>query len=122
MRDALRYFLKEQPIAFGIFAAAMLVMLFFGVKFLVHWGDFRGHVERDQALEAWMRPRYVAMSYHVPPKVLREDILKIGPPPKDREREPITMAEIAVQKELSLEELTDIVRQGAQAFHEGKRK
>ncbi|MDV7141059.1 hypothetical protein R3X27_00045 [Tropicimonas sp. TH_r6] len=122
MRNALRFFLKEQPVAFGIFAAALLVMLFFGGKFLLHLGDFHGRVPREQALEAWMRPRYVSMSYHLPPKVLREEILKIGPPPKDREREPITMEEIAAQKGVTLEELTGIVRAGAEAFHEERRK
>ena len=117
MRDALRFFVRNQPVASGLFVAALAVAIFFAVKFLLHWGQFQGHAPRDQALEAWMRPRYVAMSYNVPPKVLREDILGMGPPSKESDREPVTMEEIAAQKGISLDELTEIVREGAEAFH-----
>ncbi len=98
---------------FGVFSLALLLVLFFAVKFVSHaiWLHDPAHQNPD--LEAWMRPRYVAMTYHVPPKVMREDILRIGPPPKDRGKEPITMGDIAAQRGITLEELTQIVRDGA---------
>ncbi|MFD0982179.1 hypothetical protein [Tropicimonas aquimaris] len=121
MRSALRYFLARQPIAFGIFAASLLVMLFFAVQFLLHLGHVRDDVPENQALEEWMRPRYVAMSYRLPPHVL-SDILDIGPPPKEREREPLTMADIAERQGVDLPTLTERVRAGAAAFHEERGK
>lgn len=121
MRSALRYFLTRQPVAFGVFAASLLVMLFFAVQFLLHLGQVRDDIPRDQALEEWMRPRYVAMSYRLPPRVL-SDILEIGPPPKEREREPLTMEDIAERQGVDLETLTRKVREGAAAFHAGREK
>jgi hypothetical protein len=122
MLDALRFFMTKQPLAFGIFAAAVVVTLFFAVQFLLHIGHFHDPGARDPALEPWMRPRYVAMAYHVPPAVMREEILGIGPPPKERDRETITMGEIARQRGLTLGALTETVRAGVDAFHAGHGK
>lgn len=123
MRDALKFFLRTHPVVFGVFATslAILVLTLFGFLWHLAHVHLGNDTPRDQALESWMRPRYVAMSWRVPPKVLREDILLIGPPPKDREREPMTMEEIAAQKGVTLEQLTEIVRDGAAAFHAGNR-
>ena len=119
MMSALRYFLTKQPIAFAVFAAAALIMVFFAVKFLLHVGRFHDPVQQNQPLEAWMRPRYVAMSYDLPPQVLAE-VLGIGPPPKEKDREPLTMADIAEAQGVDLETLTERVRDGAAAFHEAR--
>lgn len=68
-----------------------------------------------------MRPRYVSMSYHIPPEVLR-DGLEMGPPPKGKEKERVTMADIAAEQGISLEELTTRVTAVAAEFHATKGK
>ncbi len=52
------------------FAAALLLTLFFAIRtavFAVYWSD---PAHRDQVLEGWMTPRYVAHSWRVPPEVM----------------------------------------------------
>jgi len=52
------------------FSLAVLVMVFFvtrAVVFAVYWSDPK---HRNQPLEAWMTPRYVAKSYDVPLNVI----------------------------------------------------
>ncbi|SDJ92668.1 hypothetical protein [Aliiruegeria lutimaris] len=115
MISALRYFISKQPVVFGICVAASLFTLFFAVQFLAHFIWMQDPANRDQSLEGWMRPRYVAMSWHVPPDVVRE-ALELGPPPKERGREPLTMADIAVAQGVSLEQLTARVALAAEAF------
>ena len=69
-------------------------------------------------LQPWMRPRDVAMSYHLPEPVLAE-ILAIGPPPPGHGREPLTMGGIAARLGVGLEYLTRRVRAGAALLHAG---
>ena len=121
MISAVRYFFSKQPIVFGVFVTACLFALFFGVQFLAHFVWMHDPANRDQALEGWMRPRYVAMSWHVPPHVVRE-ALQIGSPPKERGKEPLTMADIAEAQEVSLAELTARIALAAQDFREGGRQ
>ncbi|MBF9031960.1 hypothetical protein HKCCE3408_16295 [Rhodobacterales bacterium HKCCE3408] len=54
------------------FAVCVLVAGFFAVRTVlgvIYWAD-PGH--RDQPIAGWMTPRYVAMSWDVPPEVVGE--------------------------------------------------
>ncbi len=120
MLSALKYFVSKQPLAFGICVLALGTMLVFAVNFALTFVYFHDPEHRNQALEGWMRPRYVAMSYHLPPGVLA-NILEIAPPPERKARERLTMADVAAQQGVTLEELTARLTLAAAAFH-GDRK
>ena len=70
MLKALRYFWKEQPIALSAFVIAMALLLFFGGRFVMGFLYFQDPAHRNQALEPWMTPKYVGMSWKLPPHVL----------------------------------------------------
>lgn len=117
MPSALRYFITKQPIAFGICLTALAFTLFFGVNYVLHliWINDPRHQNPD--LESWMRPRYVAMTYRMPPHVLAEG-LGIEPPQKGdgRPKERITMADVADELGVDLVTLTEMVREIAAEF------
>ena len=82
--------LKARPILSGAFLLALAVMVFFGVRLVVsglYWSD---PAHRDQALELWMTPGYVAHSWHIPREVMGQ---WVGPRPEGRG--PETLAEVA---------------------------
>jgi hypothetical protein len=82
------------------FSAAVLVALFFTVRaavFFVYWSD---PAHRDQPIEAWMTPRYVANSYHVPIEMVIET-LAIDP---EAERRP-TLEQLAERRGVSPDRL-----------------
>ena len=86
------------------FSAAVLVVLFFTVRaavFFVYWSD---PAHRDQPIKAWMTPRYVANSYHVPIEMVIE-ALAIDP---EAERRP-TLEQLAERRGVPLDQLvTDL--------------
>ena len=58
---------------------ALGVAVFFAVRltlFTIYWAD---PAHREQAIEGWMTPGYVARSWDVPPEVIRAAL----PPPSD---------------------------------------
>ena len=116
MPSALRYLLTRHPALTGVFAVALLMTLFFAAKFLLHAGQFHGHGPDTPPLESWMRPRYVAMSYDLPPEVVAT-ILDIEPPAEPHSRSAPTMAEVAAAKGVDLDVLAERLRIGAAAFH-----
>lgn len=71
MIGALRTLWIHNRILLIAFMAAVILALFFGTRaviFAVHWND---PAMRDQPIQGWMTPRYVAHSWHVPPEVIR---------------------------------------------------
>ncbi|RYH09899.1 hypothetical protein [Tropicimonas sp. IMCC6043] len=65
-----------------------------------------------------MRPRYVAMSYEVPPEVVL-DILGLERPDGLGSRKPPTMAEVAAAQGVTLDALTERLRAGVAAYQPG---
>lgn len=97
------------------FLAAILLTLLFGVRmvvFAVYWMD---PAHRDQTLEGWMTPRYVAQSYELPPEVTA---LAIGVPypPQNRGQ---TLADIAENQGVTLTELQARIEAAART-HRGQ--
>nr|WP_321445708.1 hypothetical protein [uncultured Cohaesibacter sp.] len=105
MLKALRYFWKEQPLALSAFLLALAFLLFFGVRFALHFTYFHDPIRRNQALEPWMSPKYVGMSYQLPPEVIR-NVMQL-----DRfEGKRVTVKKVAEGLDISLKELERRVR------------
>lgn len=68
---------RRHPLLTTLFGLAVALTLFFAVRaiaFLIYWSD---PAQRDQRIEGWMTPRYVALSWQAPPEVIR-DALALG--------------------------------------------
>ena len=74
---ALQTLWRRNPIglmAFGLAAVVTLVFLTRFVLFTIYWSD---PAHRDQRIEGWMTPGYIARSYDVP-KAVVTDALGLG--------------------------------------------
>lgn len=116
MIKALRYFFAHHKVALAGFIAACGLALFFGVRIAMDFIYFHDPRHQNEALKAWMTPRYVSMSFRVPPKHIK-GILRL----ETMEGKRNTMGAIAKRKDITLAELDTIVREGAEAFHNNKR-
>ncbi len=117
MLKALRYFWKEQPIALSVFVLALVLLVFFGVRFVDRFLYFHDPAHRNQALEPWMTPRYVGMSYALPREVIFS-VMGIG----DTEGRRVHVGEIAARMGISLNELEARVRKAKVEFIEQSRQ
>lgn len=93
---------RDHRLLFLSFSLALAATLFFTIRavvFFVYWSD---PAHRDQQLEGWMTPRYIAHSYHLPLEVVAE-ILAIRP---ENERRP-TLEALAKRKGVPIEVLID---------------
>jgi hypothetical protein len=92
-------------------AASVAVTLFFAVRLTVqavYWSD---PTHRDQAIEAWMTPRYVAQSWNIP-RDLVGTTLGLGP--SDGRR--MTLHDIARESGGSVEDLAAALRAAIQSY------
>jgi hypothetical protein len=78
------------------FLAAVALALFFGVRAVVFSVYWAGH--RDEAIAGWMTPRYVAMSWDVPPEVVGEALSL----PRDGTGRRVTLTEVAAAQGVSV--------------------
>ena len=86
------------------FALAVAVTLFFSARsvlFFIYWSD---PSHRNQALEPWMTPRYIAKSYDIPVETIAA-LLGVVPGPKERP----TLARIAARDEMTVEMLITVL-------------
>ena len=79
--------------------AALALAVFFGVRAVLFGLYWSGH--RDETIAGWMTPRYVAMSWDVPPEVVGE-ALALAPDGSGRR---ITLADLAAERGMSVEAL-----------------
>ena len=66
----LRRAFSVAPWLASAFLIALALTLFFGIRAItgaIYWAD---PSHRDQEIAGWMTPRYVAMSWQVPPEVI----------------------------------------------------
>jgi hypothetical protein len=90
---------------------ALAATLFFAGRatmFAVYWAD---PAHRDQPIQGWMTPRYVAMSWDLPPEVLHEALGPAMPEPGARK----TLAEIAADTGIPLPRLAGQIEAAAEA-------
>lgn len=99
-RGPLAFLWARHRVALLIFVGALLVALFFAVRFAAFWVYWSDPDRRDAAIEGWMTPGYVARSYQVDPEVLR-DVLGVSP--KDGRHR--SLKDIAAETGLSVEEV-----------------
>lgn len=112
---AARNLWRKHRFLFPAFITALVVTLFFAARLLMatlYWTDPDHH---KQPLEGWMTPRYVAHSYSLEPEAVRE-VLEL----KAVEGEPRTLAEIAENSDLTLEEIQRRIDEAAHSHPGGR--
>lgn len=103
MTGTLRLLWRDNKALLAGFVLALAVMLFFAVRTTMFWIYWADPAHRNQAIEPWMTPRYVAHSWDVPPQVVGEALgLESGGPR-------ITMADLAAREGISLDALVERV-------------
>ena len=108
--------LRRHPLLFAAFVLATVLTLFLAgraVMFAVYWAD---PDHRDQAIEGWMTPRYVARSWDLPPEALQDALGRAIPPPGERS----TLAEIAAASGIPLPVLAARIVAAAEAHRAGQ--
>ena len=115
MLGALRYFWKEQKLALSVFLLALLLLLWFGARFVLNVIYFNDPAHRNQALELWMTPKYVGMSYKLPPHVIDA---AMGLEKQEGRR--VRLDRVISDLDITLEELEIRVRAAKEAFEEAR--
>ncbi|MBF9035621.1 hypothetical protein HKCCE2091_15340 [Rhodobacterales bacterium HKCCE2091] len=98
----LAYLWRTNRVALAAFAATLLLVVFFAVRFTlfaVYWSD---PDHREQPIEGWMTPGYVARSWHVDTDVIRA---ALPPPPDETLPGRLTFARIAAENGIPLPDL-----------------
>lgn len=65
-------FVKNNKIPLGILALSVVTLVYFSSGFIAKLIYFADSRHQNQPLEGWMTPRYVIMSYDLPPEVVGE--------------------------------------------------
>jgi hypothetical protein len=91
---------RAHPWISGAFLAALALTLFFGTRmvlFTIYWSD---PAHRDQALQGWMTPGYVAQSWDVPREALARALGPLAEPGKR-----MTLDRIAAENDVPLDQV-----------------
>jgi hypothetical protein len=109
-----KLFLKRHwmPVA-GFFLSTGLA-IFFGVTFLAEAIYFNDPRHRDVALQGWMTPHYLELSYDVPRQVIDE---ALGLDETDRETR-LRLRSIALDRDMTMPEITERVRAAVDAHRQ----
>lgn len=104
-------FVKKNIIPIGFLLTSVIAVIFFSKGFIANLIYFADPRHQNQPLEYWMTPRYVVMSYDLPPPIVDE---VMGLRPKIDKRKPLT--KVLEDLDITLEELQSRVNQ-AQIAH-----
>lgn len=107
-------FARDNWLPSTVLAIALVAFVWFSARIVLNFVYFNDPRHQDQALKAWMTPRYVAMSYDLPRPVVAE-ILELDMTAMKRPR----MADIAREQGVTLQELNERVRAAAKAYRDG---
>jgi hypothetical protein len=107
----LRRIWQAAPVATVILGGALAVSLFFAVRLVAFWIYWADPAHRDQAIEPWMTPGYVAHSWGVPREIAFE---ALGLPPAPGG--PRSMADLAAERGVSVAELARDLQAAIDAF------
>lgn len=110
----LRHLWREQKLLLIGFALACAVALFFAVRMVGFWIYWADPAHRNQAIEGWMTPRYVAHSWHVPPEIVA-DALGLAPGTGR-----VTVEELAARRGVPVEQVVQEITEAILA-HRAKR-
>jgi hypothetical protein len=107
----LRRIWQAAPVATVILGGALMVSLFFAVRLVAFWIYWADPAHRDQAIEPWMTPGYVAHSWDVPREVAFE-ALDLPPAPGG----PRSLQELAAERGVSVDVLAADLQAAIDAF------
>lgn len=96
------------------FLATAAIALLFAIRVAISLQDWPE--ERDADIEGWMTPRYVALSWDVPPEVI-VGALSI---PRDGSGRRITLDELAKERGIPVETLVAALEAAIAAFRAGQ--
>lgn len=105
MRHTLRRLWGRHPIATAGFVIALAVIAFFAARFVafsIYWAD---PAHRQQPVEPWMTPRYIAHAWDIAPDDLMEALGVVAAPGARP-----TLKEIARQRGVPVEIVMEEVR------------
>lgn len=104
-------FVKKNKIPFGILGISLLAFGYFSSGFVANLIYFADPRHQNQPLEGWMTPRYVGMSYDLPPHIL-DEVMELRP--KVDKRKPLT--QVTEDLDITLSELNERIT-AAQKAH-----
>lgn len=110
----LRYLWTRQRWPFLAFLALSVALLWVASRFVLSFLWFHDPAHHNQALEPWMTPRYVSLSYQLPPEIVFP-ILGIDPDGPDRK---IRLGDILVETGLTLDELEELLEEAQERLEE----
>ncbi|MEP4431283.1 MAG: hypothetical protein ABJ349_03685 [Hyphomicrobiales bacterium] len=110
----LKLFARRHWLPIGGFVLSLGIAVWFGFTFLADAIYFNDPRHKDAALERWMTPRYVVLSYELPRSVVAE-VLELTSEDEGKRRR---LGKIAERMDLTLDELTQKVREAAQTYRE----
>jgi len=102
---------QAAPVATVILGGALAVSLFFAVRLVAFWIYWADPAHRDQAIEPWMTPGYIAHSWGVPREVAFE-ALNLPPAPGG----PRTMQDLAAERGVSVNVLAQDLQAAIDTF------
>jgi len=109
MIDRIKYLWANHRTILLAFVGVLAILTFFGVKTLsamIYWSD---PAHQDQNIAPWMTPRYVSLSYKLPPEVLGPVLfLEKDAPPRR-----VSIGTIAADNHLTLAELQTRIDEAA---------
>jgi hypothetical protein len=104
---------RHRWLLLGFLAAAALAILF-AIRVAISLEDWPE--ERDADIEGWMTPRYVALSWDVPPEIVA-GALELT---RDGRGRRVTLEEIAKERGVPIEDLVAALEAAIAAFRAGQ--
>jgi hypothetical protein len=104
---------RRRPIIMSGFILAVVftgLFAFRSVAVMIYWSE---PDRKDQAIEGWMTPRYVAQSWHLPPHVMYE-ALHTDEMPNRRQ----TLHDIARTQDTSIDDLAGRIAAAAKTYRD----
>ncbi len=101
------------PIATAILGLALVATAFFAVRLVAFWIYWSDPAHRDQVIEPWMTPRYVAHSWHVPREVMVE---ALGQDLEQGNGGPPNLARLAAERGVTTAELITVIEAAIEEF------
>ena len=108
-------FIKQNWLVVGLFLGSLAVALWFAFLAITDALYFNDPRNVDVALKPWMTPRYVVLTYDLPRPLVME-LLELDP----EDDRGIRLGRLAQDRNISMEELTTLVRDAADTYREGQ--
>lgn len=109
----LRAFILQNKLTVGFCAASFMALIYFAGSFAAELIYFNDPKHQNEALKPWMTPHYISLSYDLPRETI-DEVFGFT----DAFEGPRRMRFVAERLGLSLEDLTQLVRDAAQEHRE----